>query len=110
MHIETRNGIRHAVRIDRYHNVPVYLVDTSDGQRLRASGAHRVAIHIETRIDECVWIPISSLRDRDLVDTRTGPAAITSVQPDGVDDVYMVYEPYTGTWITNGYISQAGIV
>jgi len=36
----------------------------------------------------------------------TGAAQVVSIEPDGIETVYDLYEPMTDTWITEGYVSR----
>ncbi len=106
-HISTVNGIHHAVRIDRHSRVPVFLVETEDGQRLRASGACLVRTRASDDPRERAWTRVDVLRAGDTVDTHLGPRRVASVSPDGAEDFYLLHEPHTRTYIAGGYICRA---
>jgi hypothetical protein len=107
-HIDTADGVHHVARIDRYNVVPVVLVETDDGQRLRASGACRVRTPAPGDPRGCRWARVDTLRPGDLADTHLGPRRVAAVAADGADDVYQVHEPRTGTCIAGGLICLAG--
>jgi len=118
-HILTVNGIRQVARVERYSNVPVYRVQMSDGGVVRATAAHQFhacPAHNPVTVpnDQDTTSPVRSfsprrletLRPGDYLRMLAGDAQIVSITPDGIEDVFDLYEPVTDTWIAEGYVSR----
>ena len=132
--ILTVSGVGRVAEIEVNPNMPVYLVEFSDGGSIRATASHqfyvrdpRTGAFHPRRLDAlCIGDEVRVLRPLPMrvtevalamhgpavgaplaeLDAAEGTARVLSITPAGIETVYDLYEPETDTWITAGYVSR----
>jgi len=117
--IQTVHGFAPVTSIECHKNYPVSKVTFSDGSSLRVTQGH--IFHTKTDIDQELWDTDTRLEDLEIGTyvRREEPRflypegmepmeyiSIESIEPDGFDDVYDLYEEESDTWNTEGIVSR----
>jgi len=108
--ITTLNGEGKVKSIEVHENVPVFKITFLGGVTLRATAAHIFHVVEDKKIKNDKRL--SELKVGDFIQTydsflnSQSLTQILSIEADGVDTVYDLYEPISDTWITEGIVNR----